>query len=99
MEEIISKKLLDRTGLPDSLGHYGPDDTFVMYCCILLKCKGYNVHQFVLENLIVGEIYKHKTNKTIKKNIHSKNRKDDFRKIAELNFEKELNIFKHKNNI
>jgi hypothetical protein len=56
------------------------------------------VSQFVLENLIVGEIHKNRTNDTIKKFISSKDRKLEFKKIAELNFQNELNIFNSKLN-
>lgn len=90
---ILSKGLLDRVGIPDTFGHYGLDDTFIMYCCGLMKRKGFEVNQFILQNLIVGEIYKHKTNATIKNFITTKNRKDEFRKIAATNFEKELKEF------
>jgi hypothetical protein len=90
---LISKSILDKTGVPESFGHYGLEDTFVMYCCQIMKQRGENVSQLVLENLIAGEIHKSRTNNTIKEFIVSKDRKEEFRKIAEQNFSIELNNF------
>jgi hypothetical protein len=90
---LISKAILDKTGVPESFGHYGLEDTFVMYCCQVMKQRGENVSQLVVENLIAGEIHKSRTNHTIKSFISSKDRKDEFRKIAEENFNSELNNF------
>ncbi len=87
---------MDKTGIPESFGHYGLEDTYVMWCCELMRQKGNIVSQFVLENLIVGEIHKNRTNNTIKKFISSKDRKLEFKKIAEDNFEKELNLFNNR---
>lgn len=90
---LISKSLLDRIGVPESFGHYGLEDTFVMICSEIMKQRGEKVSQFVLHNLIAGEIHKSRTNTTIKKYIASINRKEEFRKIAEINFEKEVQKF------
>jgi hypothetical protein len=93
---LISKKLFDTIGLPESFGHYGPDDTFMMLCCMLMKEKGYKVNQFTIENLLVGELYRYKINNTIRNFVSAKNRKDEFRKISEKNFNSELTIFNNK---
>lgn len=93
---LISKSLLDKTGVPESFGHYGLEDTYIMWCCELMRKSGKIVSQFILENLIVGEIHTNRTNTTIKKFISSKDRKIEFKKIAESNFENELNIFNSK---
>jgi hypothetical protein len=93
---LISKTVLDRTGVPESFGHYGLEDTFVMYCCQIMKQHGENVSQLVLENLIAGEIHKGRTNDTIKQFIASKDRKEEFRKIAEQNFNTELQNFQNR---
>jgi hypothetical protein len=90
---LISKSLLDKTGIPESFGHYGLEDTYIMACAYTLKQKGHSISQFVLENLIIGENHLYRTNNTIKNYISSKDRKKEFLKIAEANFEKELNIF------
>ena len=90
---LISKKLIDRIGIPKSFGHYGPDDTFIMFCAIHMNNIGMTVKQFVLENLIIGEKYKYTVNKSIKKYIESINRKDEFRKTADENFGIEVKKF------
>jgi hypothetical protein len=61
-----------------------------------MRQKGKSVSQFILENLIVGEIHKSRTNNTIKKFIASKDKKLEFKQIAEDNFEKELNLFNNR---
>ncbi len=90
---LISKDLLNKTGIPEALGHYGLEDTYVIECCKMLKQKGENVLQFVLENHIIGESYVHRPNETIKKYISNINKKNEFTKIAHNNFPIELNKF------
>jgi hypothetical protein len=93
---LISKSLLNEIGVPESFGHYGLEDTFVMVCSSIMKQKGKSVSQFVLENLIVGENHKNRTNQTIKKYISSIDKKEEFKKIAHSNWETEINLFKNK---
>ena len=93
---LIAKSILDKTGIPESFGHYGLEDTYVMFCCGIMKNNNINVSQFILENLIVGEIHKNRTNKTIKRYLCNRDRKDEFKKIAEANFTNELNSFNNK---
>ena len=93
---LISKSILDKTGIPESFGHYGLEDTFVMICCGIMKKNGIEVSQFILENLIVGEIHKNRTNKTIKTYLSNIDRKEEFKKIAESNFNNELIAFNNK---
>jgi hypothetical protein len=95
---LISKDLLSKTSVPESLGHYGLEDTFVIECCNLLKNQGTEVFQFILENHIIGESYIHRPNQTIKKYISSINRKEEFTRIAHANFPIELNKFYERSN-
>jgi hypothetical protein len=90
---LISKPLLDKIGVPESFGHYGLEDTFVMVCANIMKQSGKLVSQFVLENIIAGEIHKNRTNRTIKSFISSIDRKDEFKQIAHQNWEKEVKSF------
>jgi hypothetical protein len=90
---LISKNLLDRIGVPESFGHYGLEDTFIMVCSMLMQRNNEVVSQFVLENLLVGENHKNRTNKTIKNYIKSIDRKEEFKKIAHSNWENEINKF------
>jgi len=95
---LISKDLLSKTDVPESLGHYGLEDTFVIECCNILRNQGTEVFQFVLENHIIGESYTHRPNETIKKYISSISKKDEFTKIAHTNFPIELNKFYERSN-
>ena len=93
---LISKSLLNEIGIPESFGHYGLEDTFVMACSFMMRQKGKLVSQFILENLIVGENHKNRTNQTIKKYISVKDRKEEFKKIAHSNWETEISLFNNK---
>ena len=95
---LISGKLLQEITIPESLGHYGLEDTFVIECSKILKQKGVNVSQFILEGLVIGESYTHRPNQTIKNFITSKNRKQEFTQIAQNNFPIELNKFYERSN-
>jgi len=51
----ISASLLKRVHIPKSFRGYGPDDTFIMECCKILKRKGHRVQQYILNNVVVCE--------------------------------------------
>jgi hypothetical protein len=95
---LISKDLLAQTDIPESLGHYGLEDTYVIECCKIMKNKGENIFQFILENHIIGESYTHRPNETIKKYISNISKKDEFTKIAHTNFPIEVNKFYERSN-
>ena len=87
----FSKPLLDRVPLPESMGHYGPDDTFIMWASEKLNQNGEQMYQFKLKNYIICEnyIYRDRTHyDTLIKRI---DRKDDFRNQANQSFEIEIN--------
>jgi hypothetical protein len=92
---LLGVELLNLIELPESMGHYGPDDTFIMQCCLLLKNNNHpcNPEQYVIQNIIAGENYKYRCNSHMKKFITSKNRKEEFKKIAEQSFYPELAKF------
>lgn len=89
---LFSTKLLKLTDIPDSFGPYGVDDLYVMICCDILKNKGYNIKQYILENLIVTENNKYKQN-PYQKYLSCQNLQSEFRTIAEQNLRKEINNF------
>lgn len=69
----------------DNLGHYGIDDTFIMYSFDIYRKKEYDVKQFIIKNLIVTENNKFKSspyNNLVKQNKNIK-LKEDFRKESE----------------
>ena len=92
---LISTKLLQFTDIPNSFGPYGIDDTYVMYCCDIMKQKGYQVQQYVLDNLVVAENYKYRFN-PYSQYLKIIDKKDEFKIKAENNFQVELNKFYNK---
>lgn len=89
---LLSTKLLKLTDIPDSFGPYGVDDTFIMFCCGILKQHNYNVQQYVIKNIVVAENYKYRFN-SYSNYLKMIDKKDEYRKQAEENFGNELNKF------
>ena len=52
---LFSKNLLKKIGIPSSFGSYGLEDTFILEGCNKLKEKNYDVCQYIIENLVIGE--------------------------------------------
>ncbi len=99
---IFSKNLLKFINIPNSLGPYGLDDTFVMMASNIMKQKGYNVEQYVLEGLVGIEnnkytIYNYNPYEDFIKDISFSNRgrefKQTYRENSQTNFNIELNKF------
>lgn len=86
---LISTPLLRKIDIPDSLGHYGLEDTFLMIGSSFLKQNGVNVTQFILENEVLVEDNKFRFN-PYKKYLNNIDRREEFKIIAHNNFEKEL---------
>jgi hypothetical protein len=89
----LSGDLLRKTGIPESFGHYGLEDTYVTECMNIMKSQNDYISQFIIENLVIAESYTQRPNETIKSFIKSKNRKEEFTKIATDNFRNELKNF------
>jgi len=89
---LLSTKLLKLTDMPDSFGPYGVDDTYVMICCDIMKQKGYNVQQYILEGMIIAENIKYRWN-PYNSLLSLINKQDEFRKQAETNLNIEINNF------
>ena len=87
----ISGRLLRQIGVPESFGHYGYEDTFIMMASEkLVQTKGQDIQQFKLKNLVVCENYKYRNNSHYLNNISVYDRREQFKQIAESNFMKEL---------
>lgn len=89
---LISTPLLKYIGIPESLGHYGLEDTYIMICSHIMKQKGINVNQFVLENEIIVEDHLFRFN-PYKNYLSIIDKREEFKKIAHENFQKEINKF------
>ena len=55
----FSSNLLKLIDIPDSLGPYGLDDTFIMQGASIMKSKGYDISQYVLQGMVVCENIKY----------------------------------------
>lgn len=86
----LSGDLLRRIGIPDSLGHYGLEDTFIMEGAYHLEKLGEDIHQFKLKNVVVCENYKYRDNSYLTSQLHMISRKDEFLKVAQQNYHSEL---------
>jgi len=86
---VISTPLAKKIGIPESLGHYGLEDTFIMYCSYMMKQKGLNIKQYVLENEIIVEDHLYRFN-PYKDFLTIINKQEEFKKIANENFQNEL---------
>ena len=87
----ISGRLLRKIGIPESFGHYGYEDTFVMVASEkLVQLKKEDIQQFKLKNVVVCENYKYRNHSHYINNISVYDRREEFKQIAESNFMKEL---------
>ena len=84
-------------GIPESFGHYGLEDTYVLTCAQMLREHGVPIQQYVLNGLLVCENHSEQTNEYLRKNIYLKDRKDEFRQIATQNYGQELQRFYNEN--
>jgi hypothetical protein len=82
---------LDRIPLPESMGAYGPDDTFLMWAIEKLNQNGENIYQFKLKNYVVCENYIFRDRNHYDSIIKRIDRKEQFKKQSYENFQTELN--------
>lgn len=85
----IPTKLREIIDIPDSLGSYGVDDTFIMTACSILKQKGYNINQWVINGEVIIENNKFRYN-PYQDYLVTINKKDEFLNQAHSNFNLEL---------
>jgi hypothetical protein len=89
---LLSTKLLKLTDIPDSFGPYGIDDLYVMVCCDIMKNKGYQVQQYILENAVIIENFKYRWD-PYKDYLYLINKQSEFRTQAENNLNQEIQNF------
>ena len=91
---VISTQLAKKIGIPESLGHYGLEDTFIMYCSHMMQQKGLGVTQYIIENEIIVEDHLYRFN-PYKEFLTVINKQEEFKKIAHESFQKELIKFEN----
>ena len=77
---VLSKKLLELTPFPTDYGHYGLDDTYIMWAAQILNKP--SIKQFKLKNLIVCENYFDRIT-TYKGKIEFIDRREEYKKYNE----------------
>lgn len=92
---LFNKELLKLIDIPDSLGVYGLDDTYIAYGCMIMKKLGYNVNQYVLENMNILEDHFYR------KNVYDdllvlKDVREHFKQIATKAWPNEINLLQNK---
>jgi hypothetical protein len=87
----ISGSLLNRVGIPESFGHYGYEDTFVMVASEILMRKGIEIYQFKIKNLVVCENYKYRNNHHYLNGLSAFDRREEFKQIAQNQWKTEIN--------
>ena len=101
----FSSNLLKLIDIPDSLGPYGLDDTFIMQGANIMKSKGYDVSQYVLQGMVVCENIKYSLYdlNPYKDYIHDnsfnnkgRNFKQKYRENSNKNFNTEINKLNNK---
>ncbi len=107
---VFSSNMLKFIDIPDELGSYGLDDTYVLQCAQLMGQKGYDIKQYVIENLLVCESRKYKKfptgmqkenvevnpyNKLLVHNINQEDRQK-FAKLAQEKYPEVINRFTNK---
>ena len=92
---LYNKNLLQLIDIPDSLGHYGRDDTFVIDCSNILMRRGYDIRQYSLKNIIVMEdrVYR---SKSMEPFITLIDRKINKRDNSKINYDNEIEKFKNR---
>lgn len=90
---MYSKSVVDLIGIPDWLGHYGPEDTYMMYVSQLYKIEKWPIYQYVLQGMYISENYVSRDTK-YKDKLKLNNLKDQFRAESESKFSQELSKLK-----
>jgi hypothetical protein len=82
---FLSAEILNKVSIPNELGPYYLDDTFIMACCINNRNPNFTPSQYVIENEVIIENNKFRYN-PYKDYVTNINRKEEFIKIAQDNF-------------
>ena len=97
---VFSSNLLKFIDIPDSLSSYGLDDTFIVDGANMMKQKGYDVSQYVLDNVVVCENRKYRDlnpyNNMIEDLTIDESFKQKYRDNAQSHYPKEIENFKNR---
>lgn len=82
----ISASVLQKVPIPESFGHYGLEDTFIMWASMKFK----EFRQFKIKNLVICEDYKYRNKEHYTTYICKINKKEEFLSVAKNAFKNEL---------
>ena len=82
---LLSNELLNKVPIPNEMGPYYMDDTFIMTCCIEGKFKGFNASQYVIVNELIIENNKFRYN-PYKNYLSNIDEREKYIQIARDNF-------------
>lgn len=85
---VVSKELMKQIPFPDNYGHYGLDDTYLMWGAQILQDPF--IKQFKIKNIVVSENYFDRKT-TYKDQIQFIDRREEYKKINENLFDIGLN--------
>lgn len=79
----LSGELVRKIGVPDGLGHYGYEDTFIMIVSELLQRSGtINIQQYKIKNLVVCENYKYRDNSFYKSFLSVNDKRQEYLEVS-----------------
>ena len=80
----LSAELVRKIGVPDGLGHYGYEDTFIMIVSELLtRSNTINIQQLKIKNLVVCENYKYRDNSFYKSFLSVNDKRQEYLEVSE----------------
>ena len=97
---VFSSNLLKFIDIPHSLSSYGLDDTFISDGANLMKQKGYDISQYILDNMVVCENRKYRDlnpyNNMIKDLTIDESFKQKYRDNAQKHYPSEIEKLKNR---
>jgi len=87
----LSAELIRKIGVPEGLGHYGYEDTFIMIVSELLTRRNtINIQQLKIKNLVVCENYKYRDNSFYKSFLSVNDKRQEYLEVSEKFAETEI---------
>jgi len=83
---LLSSDLIKKIRIPEAMGSYYMDDTYIMYCCMYGAQKNFFASQYIIDNEIIIENNKFRYN-PYKEYIIGIDKKEEYIQKAKLNFE------------
>lgn len=89
---LYSREFFDFFGIPEALGGYGAEDTYLGFASVIARNEGHRIDAYILEGVYVSEDYIHRDN-TLNGRIKLFDIRPELRAQAEACLPDELNKF------